>query len=267
MVALFAPIKFKTQIYLKPKELDERFEAHILYKLQTQYEGLCSRHGFIKPGSIRVVERSLGQLVKAHFNGHIRFEMTVVAEVCQPIEGMVVSATVKNKNQMGILAESVVHVENQWIPVLDIIIPKRTAGISSEVPLDNLAVGDTIQVEILGKRYNLNDKKISIIGRGVESEKTVAARRNADISLEDAAEEDWEDDGSIEESETEAGGESGAEDEGGPGPSVSRVIEEAEKSPFDDEESTGDFDEDYDEDGGDDDDDFAGGSDEFDEGV
>jgi DNA-directed RNA polymerase subunit E'/Rpb7 len=262
MVALFVPIKFKTQIYLKPKELDERFEEHILYKLQQQYEGLCSRHGFIKPGSIQIIERTLGQLVKAHFNGHVRFELTVMAEVCNPIEGMVVSATVKNKNQMGILAESVVHIENQWIPVLDIIIPKRTAGISSEIPLDNLMVGDMIQVEVLGKRYNLNDKKISIIGRGVESERSVATRRNADISLDDPVEDDginWEDDGPMDETETEA--ESAGEEETPSRPvMLPGVIEEAEKSPFDEESDAEYENEDYE----DDEDDYAGGgSDDF----
>jgi DNA-directed RNA polymerase subunit E'/Rpb7 len=242
MVALFMPIKFKTQVQLKPNELDARMEEHILFKLQQQYEGICSRHGFIKPGSLKIIERTLGHLVKAHFNGHIRFDLTVVAECCNPIEGMVVSATVKNKNQMGILAESLVSIEGTMVPVLDIIIPKRTAGISSEIPLDNLNVGDMVQVEVLGKRYQLNDKKISIIGRGVETEHSVERRRRQqEISLEghidDGEEEVWDETEAVEDSEAGEGQESGDED----GDGVARkpiAPEEVDKSPFDDEDES-----------------------------
>lgn len=236
MVALFIPIKFKTQVQLKPNELDARMEEHILYKLQQQYEGICSRHGFVKPGSLKIVERSLGHLVKAHFNGHVRFELTVVAECCNPIEGMVVQATVKNKNQMGILAESLVMIENAWVPVLDIIIPKRTAGISSQIPLDTLSVGDTIQVEVLGKRFQLNDKKISIIGRGVESADAVEQRRHQEMNLDGAVEEPedelWDDTEPAEESEAESGDDEETQTK------KPVVPEEVDKSPFDEEDES-----------------------------
>jgi DNA-directed RNA polymerase subunit E'/Rpb7 len=181
MASLFIPIKFKTSIQLNPGELDEHFEEHLIEKLQTQYEGVCSRYGFIKPGSIQIVERSMGQLMKPHFNGHIRFEMCVIAEVCNPTEGMIITAIVKNKNQLGILAESHIQLNDKKYPVLDIIIPKRTAGISSEIGLEALQVGDTVYVEILGKRYQLNDKKISIIGRGVVSNKSSRKVQAEDI--------------------------------------------------------------------------------------
>lgn len=237
MVALFLPIKFKTQVQLKPNELDARMEEHILFKLQKQYEGICSRHGFIKPGSLKIIERSLGQLVKAHFNGHIRFELVVVAECCNPVEGMVVPATVKNKNQMGILAESLVSIENTLVPVLDIIIPKRTAGISSQIPLDALEVGDIIQVEVLGKRFQLNDKRISIIGRGVESAEAVEQRRVQELSLEghgeDAEDEPWEETEPVDETDRESGDE---DDEGQAKKPM--VPEEVDKSPFDEEDES-----------------------------
>lgn len=174
---LFMPVQFKSSVQLKPNEMDADYEQHLLYKLQQEYEGKCSRHGFIKPNSLTVVQRSMGRLMKPHFNGHIRFEVMVVGEVCNPVEGMVVSAEVKNKNVLGILAESSIRVNGTLIPVLDIIIPKRTAGISSEIALDALNIGDVIQVEILGKRFQLHDQRISIIGRGVESAESVQQRR------------------------------------------------------------------------------------------
>ena len=255
MATLFIPIKFKTSIQLNPSELDEHFEEHLIEKLQVQYEGVCSRYGFIRPGSIKIVERSMGQLMKPHFNGHIRFEMSVIAEVCNPTEGMIVTAMVKNKNQLGILAESFIHVEDKKHPVLDIIIPKKTAGISSEIGLDTLEIGDTIYVEILGKRYQLNDKKISIIGRGVVSNKST--RKQVTEIIEGGDDNPEEDDEDYEE------GEEGDELEGGDGEEEeSEPITKAdipfieEVNPFESDDEEIEDDEEYDDD---EDDDFDGG--------
>lgn len=251
MVALFVPVRFKTQVQLKPSELDQRFEEHILYKLQTQYEGQCSRYGYIKPNSLTIVERSLGQLMKSHFNGHVRFDVSVVAEVCNPVEGTVITATVKNKNQMGILAESAIRINNVLTPILDIIIPKRSAGISSEISLDTLEIGDSVQVEILGKRYQLNDKKISIIGRGVETEQSAHQRRmqeQAALTLAPVDETWGEEDASGDNDDTDSlkpeddNDDTELElDEENEGEATRRrpatLIEDADKSPFDDADS------------------------------
>jgi hypothetical protein len=101
--------------------------------------------------------------MKPHFNGHTRFEVCVMGDVCNPTTGMVVDAKVKASNNLGVLADG--------DGILDILIPRRSAGISSEVDLDSLKVGDDILVEVLGKRYQLKDSKISIIGRVVKERK------------------------------------------------------------------------------------------------
>ena len=105
----------------------------------------------------------MGTFLKQHFNGYIVFHLVCQARACNPAIGSVVAAKVRNTNDLGI------HADSQG--VLDIIIPRRSAGITSEVDLDTLHVGDTIHVEILGKRFTLNDKKISIIGRCIRDKK------------------------------------------------------------------------------------------------
>ena len=162
---MFVPIRIKTHVQLVPSELDVNIEDTLLVKLQKRFEGVCSRFGFIKPNTLRILQRSCGSFMKPHFNGHTRFEVLLSGEVCNPTPGMVVAAVVKAKNNLGILAESTGGEEK---PLLDIIIPRRSAGIASEVDLDTLSVGDEVFVEVLGKRYQLNDTKISIIGRIVK---------------------------------------------------------------------------------------------------
>lgn len=165
---IFVPIRFKTSIQLSPSDLVADFEQVILDKVRSSLEGVCSRYGYIRPGSILIMKRSIGTFVKQHFNGHIKFEMICKAEVCNPAIGSVFQATVKNKNALGIHAESIIQVNDTVQPVLDIIIPKRSAGISSSVDLENVKVGDVVNVEVLGKRYQLHDKRISIIGRAIQ---------------------------------------------------------------------------------------------------
>jgi DNA-directed RNA polymerase subunit E'/Rpb7 len=164
MSTTFFPIRFKTFVQLPPKEVTESFEERLLEKLRVTYEGVCSRYGYIRPGSLRVLQRSAGQLMKPHFNGFVRFEVVLSADVCNPTAGTVVEATVKARNHLGLLAES----RTGDAPVLDIIVPKRSAGIASEIDLDAVELRDVIFVEVMGKRYQLNDTKISIIGRAVK---------------------------------------------------------------------------------------------------
>lgn len=169
------PVRFRTSVQLAPNEMHQEFAEVLHQKLKRNLEGICSRFGYIRPGSIEIIRRSAGNFVKQHFNGHIRFEMLCKAEVCNPPQDMVLKAVVRNKNAMGLLAESFVEVEEKMVPVLDIIIPKRAAGIASEIDLDSVEIGDEIYVSVQGKRFQLNDKKISIIGRAVKDPAVSAA--------------------------------------------------------------------------------------------
>jgi len=160
---MYFPIRFKTHVQLAPSELTESFVEVIASKLKAKFEGVCSRFGYVKPGTLALASRSAGSFMKPHFNGHTRFEVCVMGDVCNPTTGMVVDAKVKASNNLGVLADG--------DGILDILIPRRSAGISSEVDLDSLKVGDDILVEVLGKRYQLKDSKISIIGRVVKERK------------------------------------------------------------------------------------------------
>jgi hypothetical protein len=181
---IFAPIRFRTSVQLAPSDLLANFQETILDKVRVSLEGVCSRYGYIRPGSIVIVKRSTGSFIKQHFNGHIKFDMICKAEVCNPAIGAVFKAIVKNKNALGVHAESVTHEDDVTHPVLDIIVPKRSAGITSTIDLEDVNVGDIVYVEVLGKRYQLHDKKISIIGRAIK-EPTLPGSLLDDEDVED----------------------------------------------------------------------------------
>jgi len=162
---LFIPIKFKTTITIKPNELDNNFEKTILNKLKQNYENICSKYGYIKNNSIKIIKRSIGTIKNQHFNGNISFDLVCIAEICNPIQGSIIKCKVKAKNSLGLLAEGYYD----KIPILEIIIPKISAGIQSEINLDNILIGQEIKIEVCGKKYQLFDKHISIIGRAIKN--------------------------------------------------------------------------------------------------
>lgn len=181
---LFIPIKFKTNIILSPNELDPDFDKTILKKIKENYENICSKYGYIKNNSIKIIKRSIGLIKNQHFNGNTTFNVLCLAEICNPIQGSIIKCKVKNINKMGVLAEG--YYDN--IPILEIIIPSNSAGIKSEINLETLHKGQEIKIEVCGKKYQLFDKHISIIGRAI---------KNKDEYIKNEIKIDDEDDTSI----------------------------------------------------------------------
>jgi DNA-directed RNA polymerase subunit E'/Rpb7 len=162
---LFIPIKFRTTIILTPSEITKDFENTILTKLKINYENICSKYGYIKKDTIKIIKRSVGQLKKEHFNANVYFDVMCIAEICNPAQGSIIKCKVKAKNSLGVLAEG--YYDN--IPILQIIIPKISAGIQSEINIDTISIGDDVKIEVCGKKYQLFDKHISIIGRAIKN--------------------------------------------------------------------------------------------------
>jgi len=95
---------------------------------------------------------------------------------------------------MGILAKS--FYENDAI--LEVIIPKISAGIKSDIDLTELNIGDEVFVEIYGKKFILYDKFISIIGKAINKDnlninnETGFMEEEEDEDKEDKLEEDFD---------------------------------------------------------------------------
>lgn len=163
MDSIFFRVLLNDRIKLEPKFLGKEFTEVITKKLKTSVEGVCSKHGYIKKGSVEIYKIAPGSVELVSLNGYILYDVFYYAEVCNPLVGSVIKVQVSNVNKFGILAE--VH------PILEVIIAKNSVNIVSDasVNLDSIKPGDMLNVEVVGKKYELNDKKISIVGRVVAS--------------------------------------------------------------------------------------------------
>lgn len=181
------------RIKLEPSFLHKQFREEVLRRLKLKVEGICSRHGFIRPDSIEVHKICTGKVELVGLNGNTEFDVVFYADVCNPMLGSIIKCRVANINKFGILAEA----EN----VIEAIIAKNSVNIQSDVDLDKVRIGDDILIEVVGKKYELNEKKISLIGRVVKdttlsrkslSASTIDENRNKKIVLDDIVGEDIE---------------------------------------------------------------------------
>jgi DNA-directed RNA polymerase subunit E'/Rpb7 len=125
--------------------------------ISSQLEGKCSVEGYIKPSSIKILTYSNGII-----NGsNVLFEVVFECLICSPVEGMHIDAIAKNITKAGIRAEY------QEIPTPVVIFIARDHHYKSTY-FSEVKEGDTIKVRVIGQRFELNDKYISVIAELIE---------------------------------------------------------------------------------------------------
>jgi len=132
-------------------------------KLRSMIEGKCISEGFVKPRSIKVLTYSSG---KIYDGNKIHFETTFEVKICLPVEGMLMECVAKNITKAGIRSE-VVSDESES-PV--VIFIARDHHYNSDY-FSSIKENDSIKIRVIGQRFELNDKYISIIAELIEPKK------------------------------------------------------------------------------------------------
>ena len=134
---------------------------NILEKVITsKYEGRCDIDGYIKIGSSRIITYSSGILK----GSDIIFETVFECLVCYPVEGMLIQCLVKNVTKAGIRAE-IPEGPDEISPV--VIFIARDHHLSSTY-FSSVQPGQSVQVRVIGSRFELNDKYVSVIAELIE---------------------------------------------------------------------------------------------------
>ena len=191
---------FEERVPITPKELnrlsDETAETILLEKLRTKLENRCSKHGFVIPGSLEIISRSMGLVEVGRFTGDIVYQVQAQGKVLNPSDGLLLTCEVLKKNKMGIYVE--------YKDAIRVLLP-RDLHIGN-IEFDALVIGDNIEVEIKKSRFQVNDPFILCVGiyKAKISSGTVAAAAESEVD-EDAAEEanNAESDGEVAEGEVQ----------------------------------------------------------------
>ena len=155
---------FEEQVALTPKDLSQNIESIdtiLKEKLQKKLEGKCSRNGFVVPGKLSVLSRSMGTMERGRFTGSILFHIQAEAEVLNPPEGATLEGVVIRKNKMGMYVSYSVD-DSKKEDAIRVIIP-RDLHIGDE-NFEKIEIGERVKVQIKKSRFQINDPYILSVG-------------------------------------------------------------------------------------------------------
>ena len=122
--------------------------------LSQKYEGKCIKEGYIKKGSINVINYSSGTLK----SNNVIFTVSFECLICRPVEGLKIKCTVVNVTKAGIRASYSQSLESP------LIIYVARDHYYNDPTFTKIKEDDLINVKVIGTRYELNDKHIYLIG-------------------------------------------------------------------------------------------------------
>jgi len=150
-------VVFEEQVGLNPRDMRRKVESIedlVLQKLQARLEGRCSKHGYVIPGTLKVLSRSMGSLEKGRFTGSFIFHIQAEGSVLNPPDGLIIEGDVIRKNKMGIYVS--------YLDAIRVIIP-RDLHIGDD-SFENVEIGEVVKVEIKKSRFQVNDPYILSVG-------------------------------------------------------------------------------------------------------
>jgi hypothetical protein len=137
------------------KNIKETLENSVAFN----FEGKCLVEGFVKPNSSKIISYSSGLIERGNL---ISFEIIFECDICFPVEGTKITCIAKNITKAGIRAESAFDVPS---PIVVFIARDHHYNVAD---FGSVKEDDKFTVRVIGQRFELNDKFISIIGEFVK---------------------------------------------------------------------------------------------------
>jgi len=148
------------KIIIPMSNIGINLKANMLKLIENEISGKCNDDGYIKPDSIQLISHSNGIVEK----DYVKFEVVFECLVCNPVKGKIINCVAKNITKAGIRAE--VNDENNPL----IIFIARDHNYLNK-SFSNIKENEEITVRVIGQRFELNDKDISIIADLVDIKK------------------------------------------------------------------------------------------------
>lgn len=157
---MFSTVYLDERISILPAELnnirsEDGIRDILLLKLREKHEGKCNSNGYVRPNSIELIARSMGQAENGRFTGNLIYDCKIKCEVLLPVAGTIIEGTVLKIVKMGAY---VVHEE-----AIRILLPRDTH--IDDDRFDSITQGSTVKVRIERSRFQANDLFIMAVGK------------------------------------------------------------------------------------------------------
>ena len=165
--SLFRKTQIKRTIivpFYKISHLNKDIKGLLHDEMAAQYEGKCSIEGYICPGSISIFRYSCGTLSA----GNIRYDVVADCLVCLPDEHTQIKCIAKTITQAGIRGIAT-KLQVGGVSPIEVFL-SRDMNIRNNELFCRVEEGDLLTVEIIGRRFVLNDTHVTIIAMLLHAE-------------------------------------------------------------------------------------------------
>ena len=173
---------FERKISLTPKELNEvktqPIDDLLVKKAKNIMENKCSEQGFILPGSIKLLSRSMGYFESARFTGDVIYYVKLEGSIVYPADGVQIVGEVIRKNKMGLY----INYKN----AIRIQVP-RDLHLGNE-EYDSIQIGDMVNIELKRSKFAIHDDFILASGLFISSEQKKVQETESKSESESEAE-------------------------------------------------------------------------------
>jgi len=157
---MYRTVYLDDRMAVSPSELNQLksaddFQELLLSKLRERMEGKCNANGYVRPGSIEILDRTIGECENGRFTGNLLYDCKIKCDVLFPTADSIVDAFVIKVTKMGAWT---VYQE-----AMRILLPRDLHIGSKE--FDEIKEGETVKVNIQRSRFQTNDPYIMAVGK------------------------------------------------------------------------------------------------------
>jgi hypothetical protein len=162
-------VLFEKKLFLSPTDFNllktTTLDELLVKKAKSLLEGKCSEHGYVVPGSIKILSRSMGYFESARFTGDAIYYVKLEGKVIYPVDGHQLVGEVIRKNKMGLYVnyKNAIHIQVPRDLHIDGVVDRNIAE-----DFDSVEVGEYIRVEIKRSKFAVYDPYILASGLFIE---------------------------------------------------------------------------------------------------
>lgn len=149
---IYSKVMLSDKLEINFKNINSQIYNTLEKIIKKKVEGICIDEGFVKIGSVNLISYSSGEL----YANKVIIDVVYECLVANTVESMTFDCIVKSITKVGIRAEI-----NESVSPFVIFIA-RDHHFDNEL-FSKINENDIINVRVLGQRYELNNKFISVI--------------------------------------------------------------------------------------------------------
>ena len=159
--SLFLKSSIQTTLFIPFYAIGSNIKDVLEKELKERYERKCIREGYVRPNTIKIIQFSSG-ICRGN---DVVFDVLYQAFICYPMEGTKIVIEITNVTKAGIRGKS-----RDALSPIDVFVA-RDHHVNDE-NFNTLQIGNEVYVEIIGHRYEINDRTISVIAELLSEQKS-----------------------------------------------------------------------------------------------